>query len=202
MSGLSIPRRRLNFREIRTCICPVADKTLRLGRAGAFDMFFEKFKQRLLVRRTFLHGEKIYGVKIAVEVQISAFVVNVCYAASHARRKIDSNGSENRYGASSHVFAAMVAYTFRNKYCARVADAKAFACLTVDVDCSRSRAICDYIARDDIVFWAESRIVRRPDRYHTAGERTQAGGLCTVENGRRQNNNYYQPYRQQRRIQG
>ena len=104
-----------------------------------------------------------------MEIEVAAFVVNVCDAAGHARAEVDACRAEDKHLAARHVLAAVVSDSLGDERRAGIAYAEALARLSAYVYLARSRAVCDDVSCDDVSFWDDVGL-GRSDRDDAAGE--------------------------------
>ena len=122
------------------------------------------------VFRTSGNRKKVDRIEVAIEVQISAFVVDIGNASGHACREVDADRSKNDGNAARHVFASVVSDSFNDESGARIADAEPFACLAIDVNLACCRTIGDHVPGDDVISWRKRRFRRRPNGDRAARE--------------------------------
>ncbi len=71
----------------------------------------------------------------------AVFVVDIRYAARHARRKVAPGAPDYQYASAGHVFAAVIAHALDYSRRARIAHAEALAGYAVYVRLARCRAV-------------------------------------------------------------
>ena len=134
-------------------------------------MFADEREQLAFVVGIRLYAGEVYGIEIALEIEVAGIVEDVCYAAGHARAEVHAGRPKDNDLAPGHVFAAVVSDALCDERGAGVADAEAFPRLAVDEDRARRSAIGDDIAGDDVIFGRAGESVSRPDGDDAAGER-------------------------------
>src|SRR4051794_1551726 len=87
--------------------------------------------------------------------EITFFIHNISYAATHAGREIASAGAKHDYQTVGHVFAAVIADTFNDCCRSRVSDRETFPGYAVEESFTTGGTVKRHIPYNDILFGQE-----------------------------------------------
>ena len=150
--------------EARNRFGPIVEDPFGTAAAGQFHMARDEIfyqLQVLLVKQRF----EIDRIEIAAFLRkVSALIVNVGDATTHTGREISAARAENHNQSVGHVFATVIADTFNDGGCSRVANCKALAGNTVEESFAAGRSIERNIADDDVLFRSKGGTARRHRR--------------------------------------
>ena len=141
-------------------------------------MLTDDIEQFLFAIGTRKHAFKVHRIYVTAQVEVTRFVVHVSKATRHTGSEVHAHAAEHNHATTRHVFATMVANTFRDEEHTGVTDTEAFTSKTVDEDLTRSSTVTDNVTGNDVVFSLEACIARRADDNLTTREALTHKVVC------------------------
>src|SRR5688572_29029108 len=103
---------------------------------------------------------QVYHFLIAVFTEPCFHIIHVCNTTAHSCSKVATGFPKNNHRATSHIFTAVIPYSFYNHCSTGVTHTESFTSYSSDVRSSRSRTIKSHVPNNDILFRYKSSFLR------------------------------------------
>ena len=144
----------MDLDEVFNIAVPVVEHATCQSGSGVQIMLANQFV-KFLARDAVFNQRELHHIHVAEVVETVVGVVDVGDTARHAGGEVSAGLAEHDNASAGHILAAVVAGALDDGYGAGIADAEAFAHLTVDIQFAGGGAIEAGVAGDDIVLCAE-----------------------------------------------